>query len=163
MKISRATFFYLCGLGLLLIFNTSLTAANADPADQAMATIHPEAIRADMRFLSDDLLEGRGTATRGYNLAAKFMATQFEGLGLLPAGDNNTYFQDVPLRSMKVDEAKATFTIVRSGKEETLAFRQDFITRGDPGRAESSVEAPVVFVGYGVTAPDQNYDDYKNI
>jgi len=53
----------------------------AGRAEQAMSTIRPEAIRADMRFLSDDLLEGRGTATRGHAIAAKFMAAQFEGLG----------------------------------------------------------------------------------
>jgi hypothetical protein len=60
--------------------------AEGDAADAAMATIRPEAIRADMRFLADDLLEGRGTATRGHEIAAKFMAAQFEGLGLEPAG-----------------------------------------------------------------------------
>lgn len=164
MKISRATAF--CSRVLILTFLLSSTfaiSASADSADDAMKAIHPESIRANMRFLSDDLLEGRGTATRGHKIAAKFMATQFEGLGLQPAGDNSTYWQDVPLRSMRVDGAKTTFTLIRNGKEETLEFRKDFLTRGDPGRAESSVEAPVVFVGFGVTAPGQSYDDYKNI
>jgi hypothetical protein len=164
MKISRATITFSRGwVFLLLLISTFAMAAGPKPADQAMATIRPEAIRADMRFLSDDLLEGRGTATRGHEIAARFIATQFEGIGLSPAGDNGSYWQDVPLRAMKVDQAKTTLTLVRAGKEETFTFSQDFIGRADPGRAESSVEAPVVFAGYGVTAPDQNYDDYKNL
>ena len=128
-----------------------------------MATIRPEAIRADMRFLSDDLLEGRGTGSRGYETAAKFMATQFESMGLQPAGDGGTYFQSVPLRSMRIDKSRTVLSLTRAGKEEILTFGKDYVTRGNPGRPETSVEAPVVFVGFGVTAPEQGYDDYKGI
>ena len=131
--------------------------------DAAMATIRPDAIRADMGFLADDLLEGRGTATRGQEIAAKFIASQFEQMGLAPAGDNGSYFQSVPFRSGRPDEAKTTLTLVRGGKTEKLVYRKDFITSADPGRAESSVEAPVVFVGDGVTAPEQGYDDYRGL
>jgi hypothetical protein len=67
--------------------------AEGDAADAAMATIRPEAIRADMRFLADDLLEGRGTATRGHEIAAKFMASQFEALGLDPAAKTERIFR----------------------------------------------------------------------
>jgi Peptidase family M28/PA domain len=137
--------------------------AEGDAAEAAMATIRPEAIRADMRFLADDLLEGRGTATRGHEIAAKFMAAKFEALGLEPAGENGTYFQSVPFRSGRPDEPKTRLTLVRGGKEQKLVYRKDFITSVDPGRAESSVEAPVVFVGDGVTAPEEGYDDYKGI
>jgi hypothetical protein len=146
---------------LAISLTPSTLASTDDPADTAMSTIRPDALRADIRFLSDDSLEGRGTATRGHQIAAKFMATQFEGLGLQPAGDANTYFQNVPLRSMHIDSALSTLTILRNGKSESLTFGQDFLSEVDPGRPESSIEAPVVFVGYGVTAPEQNYDDYK--
>ena len=137
--------------------------AEGDAAETAMATIRPEAIRANMRFLADDALEGRGTATRGHEIAAKFMASQFEQMGLEPAGDNGTYFQSVPFRSGRPDEAKTTLTLLRAGKTEKLVYRKDFITAADPGRAESTAEAQVVFVGDGVTAPEQGYDDYKGI
>ena len=153
-------------LGLALFAALSVTQpvfADGDAADEAMSAIRPEAIRGDMRFLSDDLLEGRGTGTRGYDLAAKFMATQFETLGLQPAGDAGTYFQSVPLRSLKTDETRTTLSLTRAGKEETLAFRADYILHGDPARVESSVEAEVAFVGFGVTAPEQGYDDYKGV
>jgi len=151
------------GILLLLFASTYSVKANPDAADEAMSTIRPEAIRADMRFLSDDALEGRGTGSRGYEIAAKYMASQFESLGLQPAGENGSYFQSVPLRSAKPDEVKTTLVLTRSGKDETLTFRKDYISRGDFVRPDSSVEAPVVFVGDGVTAPDQNYDDYQGI
>ena len=150
---------------VLLITITLWTAARAgnDPADAAMATIRPQSIRANMGFLADDALEGRGTGSRGYLIAAKFMAAQFASLGLEPAGDAGTYFQDVPFRSMHPDQTHSTLTLIRNGKEEVLTYREDFITRGDPVRPDTSVEAPVVFVGFGVTAPERGYDDYKDI
>jgi hypothetical protein len=137
--------------------------AGGDAADAAMQSIRPEAIRGDMRFLADDSLEGRGTGSRGHEIAAKFMATQFETMGLAPAGDAGTYFQTVPFRSAHVDEAKTSLMLTRSGQTENLVFRQDYISVGVPGRAESTVEAPIVYVGFGVTATEQNYDDYKGI
>jgi len=147
----------------VLFARTYSVHANPDAVDEAMSSIRPEAIRADMRFLSDDALEGRGTGSRGYDIAAKFMATQFESLGLQPAGDNGSYFQNVPLRSAKIDETKTTLILSRSGKDETLKFRQDYISLADPARPETSVEAPIVFVDHGVTAPEKGYDDYKGI
>ena len=152
-----------CMFLTLVLFSTVSMDAQDGPVDAAMASIRPEAIRADMRFLSDDLLEGRGTATRGFDIAAKFMATQFEGMGLQPAGDNGTYFQNVPLRLLKADPAKSALVLRRGDKEEDLVFGKDYLPGVDPVRAERSIEAPVVFVGYGVTAPEQGYDDYKGI
>jgi hypothetical protein len=148
---------------VVLLLSTAFLRAQEGPSDAAMASIRPEAIRADMRFLADDLLEGRGTATRGFDIAAKFMATQFEGMGLQPAGDSGTYFQNVPLRRVKPDPANSSLVWSRGGKEETLAFGKGYLPGVDPARSDRSVEAPVVFVGYGVTAPEQNYDDYKGI
>jgi hypothetical protein len=164
MKSKHVTVICVCAVSVLLLFARPHSVhANPDAVDEAMNTIHPEAIRADMRFLSDDALEGRGTGSRGYAIAAKFMATQFESLGLQPAGDNGSYFQNVPLRSAKPDETKTTLVLSRSGKDETLTFRKDYIAAGNPVQPETSVEAPVVFVGDGVTAPEQGYDDYKDI
>jgi Zn-dependent M28 family amino/carboxypeptidase len=155
--------------GLIIVFSLFVDRAGlvaraaSDPAGEAMSYIRPEAIRADMRFLADDLLEGRGAGTRGHEIAARFVAARFEADGLEPAGDNGTYFQFVPFRSFHPDEKHTSLTLLTDGKEETLAFRQDFITYRQTTRTETSVEAPVVYVGYGITAPDQSYDDYQNI
>jgi len=165
MKISyNAMLVGVCSVIAVVLFTVACEEKRAgDSGDVALMTIRPEAIRADMRFLADDSLEGRGMAMRGHEIAAKFMAAQFEQMGLAPAGDNGTYFQSVPLRMGRPDEVKTTMTLVRGGKTETLVYRKDFLTALDPGRAETTVEAPVVFVGDGVTAPDQGYDDYKGI
>jgi hypothetical protein len=147
---------------ITLLAGTRIAFAGNDAADEASATIRPEAIRADMRFLADDLLEGRGTGTRGHEIAAKFMASEFEAMGLEPAGDNGSYFQSVPLRAIESDQG-TTLSLGRGGKEQVLTFGRDFISLVDPGRIEVSVEAPVVYVGFGVSAPEQSYDDYAGI
>src|SRR3984957_17796057 len=157
----------------LLIINPPPTIASPDDsaddsaadsaADQAMSTISPDAIRADMRFLSDDALEGRGTATRGHELAAKYIATRFEGIGLQPAGDNNTYFQSVPVRSLRANTEKSSLTITRNGSPLSLTPNVDYVVFPRPSDPDATVDAPVVFVGFGVTAPDQHYDDYQSI
>ncbi len=154
-------------VGALIVFallaGTRIVLAGNDAADEAAATIRPEAIRADMRFLADDLLEGRGTGTRGHEIAAKFMASEFEAMGLEPAGDNGSYFQSVPLRAIEPNQGRSTLSLWRGGKEQVLAFGRDFISVGDPARTEVSVEASVVYVGFGVSAPEQSYDDYGGI
>jgi hypothetical protein len=153
--------------GALIVFailgGTRIILAGKDAADETSATIRPEALRADMRFLADDLLEGRGTGTRGHEIAARFMASEFEAMGLEPAGDNDSYFQSVPLRAIQPDQERTTMSLWRGEKEQVLIFGQDFISLVEPGRAEVSVEAPVVYVGFGVTAPEQSYDDYEGI
>jgi hypothetical protein len=157
MKMAR----WMRGSSLAAILAMVATApAASDPTDQAMATIQPQAIRADMRFLSDDLLEGRRTGTRGHEIAARYMASRFEELGLEPAGDQGTYFQNVPLRASHADPGKSTMSWTVGGKQASLAFGKDFIAAADPSRPETAVDAPVVFVGYGITSPELRYDDY---
>jgi len=150
-------------VALALALPAGAAPAASDPSDAAMESIRPEAIRAHMNFLADDLLEGRGANSRGYEISARYMATEFESMGLAPAGDAGTYLQNVPLRSIRPDESNTSMSVARNGKAETLVFRKDFLAAGDPARKETSVEAPVIYVGFGVTAPELNYDDYKGI
>lgn len=167
MKISRSntrlSLFSAVVLTIALLKGSASIRAGNDEADTASRAIRPQAIRADMQFLADDLLEGRGTGTRGHELAAKFMAAEFEAMGLEPAGDKGTFFQNLSLRSIRPDEERTTLSIVQGGKEEALMFRQDFVTLGDPGRTELSVRGQVVYAGFGVTAPEQGYDDYAGL
>jgi hypothetical protein len=148
---------------ILIPLPTTATPPDDPAADAAMSTITADSIRATMRFLSDDALEGRGLTQRGHELAAKYMATRFEGMGLQPAGDNGGYFQSVPVRSLVTDVNKSSLAIARNGSPLALTSHVDFIIEPDPARPDVSVDAPVVFAGFGVTAPDQNYDDYKSL
>src|ERR1700689_2762520 len=93
-------------------------------AREAAATIDPEKIRAHVRFLSSDLLEGRGPGKRGGQLAAEYIATQFALAGARPAGENGTYFQAVPLMAVHTDVDKTSFTFVpASGALIQLKYR----------------------------------------
>ena len=135
--------------------------------NSAMEEIRPEAMRAHIRFLADDLLEGRGTGTRGYQLAANYVAARFEALGLEPAGVNGTYFQPVPLRKVDLEPGRSSMSVSRNGQVLTLTYAEDYLLdtwmANNFQDAETSVAAPVVFAGYGVTAPELDYDDYANV
>jgi len=131
-----------------------------DPV-QAMNSIEAGGIRGHMTFLADDMLEGRATGTRGYQLAARYVAAQFDALGLEPGGTEG-WFQPVPFRRTELIHAQSSVTLMRDGLETRLRYGE-FIMSGDALRAQSAVSAPVVFAGHGVTAPEYQHDDYKNV
>jgi hypothetical protein len=122
------------------------------------AQVRPEALRAHMRFLADDALEGRGTGTRGFRIAARYVATQLEVAGVR-AG-----FQNVPFRATVPVGERSSIVLTRdNGSTATLRFAEGFVSSGDIMSEDATVEAPVVFAGYGITAPDRRYDDYAGI
>jgi Zn-dependent M28 family amino/carboxypeptidase len=131
------------------------------PAESVLERIRPEAIRAHMKFLADDLLEGRGTGTRGYQLAANYVRTQFEAMGLKPAGLDGSYYQKVPFRRISLVPQASSVSVKNGSQEQKLVYETDFVLRGDPLRTNATVTGPVVFVGFGVTAPQFGYDDYS--
>jgi Zn-dependent M28 family amino/carboxypeptidase len=136
----------------------------APVARAAAASIDPEKIRAHVRFLSLDLLEGRGPGTRGAELAAEYIATQFALAGLKPAGDNGTYFQPVPLFAVHTDEDKTKFAFVpASGQPVDLAYGTEIVAKDQTGQLVADFDAPIVFVGYGIHAPEYNWDDYAGV
>jgi Zn-dependent M28 family amino/carboxypeptidase len=130
-------------------------------ARTAAASIDPEKIRAHVRFLSLDLLEGRGPGKRGGELAAEYFATQFALAGVEPAGDNGTYFQPVPLVAVHTIEDKTAFSFVPSqGEPIKLAYGSEIVSKDQTGQATADLDAPIVFVGYGIHAPEYHWDDY---
>jgi Zn-dependent M28 family amino/carboxypeptidase len=133
-------------------------------AREAAASIDPEKIRAHVRFLADDLLEGRGPGTRGGQLAAEYIATQFALAGARPAGDDGTYFQKVPFIAVHTDVDKTSFTFVpASGAPIDLKYGEDYLTKNQTGAASADLDAPIVFVGYGIDAPEYQWNDYAGI
>jgi hypothetical protein len=146
---------------LLLISCRSVhEATSLFPPQTLLDSIRPEGIRAHMAFLSDDLLEGRAAGTRGHMLAAKYIAAQFEEMGLMPAGESGSYFQNVRLRRIETPKGGCRLVAKRDQKVSTLVFNRDFVSEGSELVPETSVDAPLVFVGYGVTASECHYDDY---
>ena len=127
-----------------------------------MDTINPERIRAHVKFLASDLLEGRGTGQRGGDIAAEYIATQFALYGLKPAGDNGTYMQKVPMVGVST-QPESTFALVPAkGKRMTLKLGDDYVVSNETQQPTSDLNANIVYVGYGIVAPEYNWDDYKN-
>jgi Zn-dependent M28 family amino/carboxypeptidase len=137
----------------------------APAARAAAASIDPEKIRAHVKFLSLDLLEGRGPGTRGDKLAAEYIATQFALDGVQPAGDNNSYFQRVPLYAVHTleDETKFSFASTNGGQPVDLQYGTDIVAKDQTGQLTADIDAPIVFAGYGIHAPEYQWDDYAGI
>jgi Zn-dependent M28 family amino/carboxypeptidase len=149
----------------VLLATSALAQQTIPPAiKSAEASIDPEKIRAHDRFLADDLLEGRGPGVRGGDLAAKYIATQFALAGLQPAGDNGTFFQQISFFGMTVNRDATTFTLTpTSGPALPLRFGADYTVANPRHTPAVDIDAPIVFVGYGVTAPEFQWDDYAGI
>jgi Zn-dependent M28 family amino/carboxypeptidase len=132
-------------------------------AFNALETINPEHIRWHVRFLSHDLLEGRGTGQRGGDLAAEYIATQFAEYGLKPAGDHGTYMQRVPLVGITTLPQTQFSLIPKKGEAMNLKPLDEYVAYDQTQQPQSDVDAEVVFVGYGIEAPEYNWDDYKGV
>lgn len=122
--------------------------------------LNEDKIRAHIRFLSDDLLEGRGTGARGGEIAANYIAAQMEALGLEGAGANGSFFQPVSLVGVKADPNTKLTISGRNGKE-SFKFADDYVAFTGAQTDQVDVDADMVFVGYGIEAPGQRWNDYK--
>src|SRR5262245_31804940 len=113
-------------------------------------------IRAHLKFLSSDLLEGRGVGVRGGDLAAEYLASQLERFGAKPAGERGTYYQTVPLVGV---DPQPSAELSGSAQGKTLAFRwvEDFVGMTQQQKESAMLDAPAVFVGHGIAAPEYNW------
>lgn len=120
-------------------------------------------IEADLRFLADDLLEGREAGTRGHELAALYVAQRFRAIGLHPAGENGGYYQTVPLlRATRLPDGN-TLTVRRADATTALHVRDQFLPALNFNEADAHVEAPAVFVAQAVHAPELDHDDFAGL
>ncbi|WP_293391732.1 M28 family peptidase [Nevskia sp.] len=142
----------------------SATGAGLPPEVAAAAAgIDAEHIRSHVRFLSSDLLEGRGTGSRGGDIAAEYLAAQFALAGLKPAGDNGSYLQKVRFAGTQTLTTTTMSFVPNEGEALPLKLFDDYVV-ADQSLAESTiVDAPLVFVGYGIEAPEYQWDDYKGV
>jgi Zn-dependent M28 family amino/carboxypeptidase len=122
--------------------------------------INEATLKAHIKFLADDLLEGRGTGARGGEIAAKYIAAQLEAVGAKGAGENGSFFQPVSLVGVKADPA-TVLTISGASGNESFKFADDFVAFTGAQTESIHVDADLVFVGYGINAPEQKWNDYK--
>ncbi len=124
----------------------------------------PEAVRAHVTFLADDTLDGRGSGSKGYAIAANYVAAQFRAIGAVPMGDpaKASYFQQVPLRESKL-ASQPVLTISGQGKSVRLDSRNQVLIGPSAVEGRQNITAPLVFVGYGMDRPDLGLDDYRRL
>lgn len=141
-------------VAILVVLAGAPVAAQTPPSFR----VSPAAMDAHLRFLASDLLEGRAPATRGGTLAAHYIAAVFQTLGLEPAGADSTYFQPVALVGMT---PQPDFVWGKAGATSRLVYRDQFVAWAERPEADVAAEADVVFVGYGIRAPEWRWDDYQ--
>jgi Zn-dependent M28 family amino/carboxypeptidase len=165
MRATVIVLFLLCFLSII----APAQSAHKHAADQvrlpgaafaALQKIDPERIRAHVRFLSHDLLEGRGTGQRGGDIAAEYIGTQFALYGLKPVGDNGTYLQKVPMVGI-TPAAETAFSLVSLKGTTDLKPLEQYVAYDQTQQPQSDVDADIVYVGYGIEAPEYKWDDYK--
>ncbi|MBW7888963.1 MAG: M28 family peptidase [Bacteroidetes bacterium] len=135
-----------------------------EPPKEALQFVTTEKLKQHIAVLSHDSLEGRGPSSRGDKKATAYIVSQMKQFGLLPAGENGGYLQKIPLVGMLVNPS-AKFVFSKGKNSQTLNYSDDFVAL--PGAHEPVINVkniPVVFVGYGIVAPEQrNWDDYKGV
>src|SRR6478736_2210153 len=134
-------------------------AQQASPTARTRAALSGSVYMSHLRFLSSDLLEGRAPGTRGGTIAAEYIAAQFERLGLVPAGDSGSWYHRIPV----ITHDPAPTITVTSTPAVPLAYKRDFVAWSMRDSAMVSVQAPIVFAGYGTTAPEERWGDFMGV
>lgn len=132
----------------------------ADPDNTFGA--HSAQVEADVRFLADDLLEGREAGTRGHEIAAAYVVSRFSALGLQPGGAGGSWYQQVKLRKATLDADKSSVALVRNGERKELS-NDLAMARPSLSDSEALLDAPMVFVGNGLDAPELGLNSYEGI
>lgn len=136
------------------------TSSLAEPASPAFS---PERFRAHVQFLADDLLEGRDTGSRGYDVAARYVASQFEAYGLKPGGEGGSWYQKVTLQRTQGNVDRGFVTITGPSGERRFAHADDVLVGLSAREPKLDVSAPVVFVGFGIEDKRLGLDDYRGL
>ena len=147
---------------LPLLMLAAVLPAQQQPSDatRAARAVDGRVMRAHLEFLADDLLEGRKPGARGGELAALYIKTQFERLGLEPAGDSGSYFHRVPIISLT---PSPTLTVSSNASTDTLAYMQDYMLWSMHDAADVEARGDLVYAGYGIVAPEYHWNDYAGL
>jgi hypothetical protein len=142
---------------VLLLISQAIPAQNSNridgPASEWLSHI---------QYLASDELAGRETGSEGHRKAAEYVAAAFKRAGLKPGGSSGSYFQQVQFVSRRIVEERSKLSLVRNGKEEPIVFGDDAVISSRVPRG-APVDAPIVFVGYGLSVPEMKYDDLAGL
>jgi hypothetical protein len=127
-------------------------------------TIDTNKIKAHVAYLASDALLGRKPGKPGYQMAVDYVIKEYKSMGILPAGENGGYTQKVVLRNSKLVKEKTSLNFAQNdGSSKKLTLGEDYLFYANPERAKVDFNAPLVFVGSGIDAPELGFNDYKNI
>jgi len=146
----------------LVLAPLALLSVAASPAPQAVDQAAAQRVRADVEFLASDLLEGRDTGSRGYEIGASYVASQFRAIGLQPGGANGGWFQQVPFRRAVHAEAPRA-SLVIGNRTIALTPARDFAARSSITQQERNLDLPLVFVGHGISDRALGIDEYAGL
>jgi Zn-dependent M28 family amino/carboxypeptidase len=151
--------------GLGAILSTLLMVACQSDQIQKKSEVSADAsrIKSHLSFLSDDLLEGRDTGARGHEIASLYIAAEFEKYGLTPAGDDGTYMQRVHFVQADIDQSSTKLSLKSPQGDVTLNYPKQFLTYPNPLEERTQMAGKLVFVGYGIIAPELQHDDYQDV
>ena len=141
----------------------ALTDETVTESDEWRDDFSAQRFRADVEFLADDTLEGREAGTRGYQIAANYVAAEYKRLGLKPAGDAGSYFQSVPFTNVVLDIEASSMSVTVSGKTRTLEAGAEFYMAANHHVPDMNVGGDIVFAGYGIYAPSLGHDDLSGL
>jgi Zn-dependent M28 family amino/carboxypeptidase len=157
MKISRLLLALSFSVAASLLGNDELK----ERLQPALEAITPDGLLAHIKVLASDEFEGRSPGTKGEDLSVKYITDQFKKIGLKPGNPDGTYTQEVPLAGIK-SESRMSFVV--GDKTMDLKYSDDFVASSARLQPEIKIEkSGLVFVGYGVVAPEYGWDDYKNV
>jgi len=139
----------------------AMIGATGAPAAAQTPPIDPAAIKEDVRILSSDAFQGRGPGERGETMTLAYLRGQFEAAGLAPGGPNGSWFQDVPLT--RVESRERALTLSVNGAALPLQQTRDWSVSGSHAGRAAIADAPLVFVGFGISAPELGWDDYAGL
>ena len=146
----------------LLLAPLALLSVAASPAPQAVDQAAAQRVRADVEFLASDLLEGRDTGSRGYEIGASYVASQFRAIGVQPGGANGGWFQQVPFRRAVHAEAPRA-SLVMGNRTIALTPARDFAARSSITQQERNLDLSLVFVGHGISDAKLGIDEYAGL
>jgi Zn-dependent M28 family amino/carboxypeptidase len=153
----------LIAISILLAASVALSGlAQSNPPEAAIKTITANRLMSHIKPLSSDEFEGRSPGTRGEELTIKYLADQFKAIGLAPGNTDGTYYQKVPLVGITTNQGEY-LSVRAGGKIMSLKYGDDYVARTVRIVENTGFNADVVFVGYGVVAPEYNWDDYKGM
>lgn len=164
LAIGAAALLWSCAAGEAGGIYKSSKAASQAPSAPYVLNPSAEDIERYMAYLADDSLLGREAGTQGYDAAADYVAKAFAELGLKPAGDNNSYFQNVRLkRAYRDTDAGSLFAQKSNGVVIPMTINEDYAIGASVSHGQSTINAPIVFAGYGIVAPKEGRDDYDGL